>query len=112
MTSSTVSAPYDPRRTSSSAAATIRSRLCCLDCRISALCAVAIRRHVSRKLTQCDTQCNVRDQVSGRLGMRGGALAAAVLALALVLPAAAGARKATLAKDGRPNILVVMKIGR
>ena len=40
--------------------------------------------------------------------MRGGALAAAVLALVLLLPAAAGARKATLAKDGRPNILVVM----
>src|SRR3989440_12937007 len=35
-------------------------------------------------------------------------IAIAALALVLLLPAAAGARKVRLAKDGRPNILVVM----
>src|SRR2546423_1636504 len=62
-------------------------------------------RHGTRKLTPCDTHCSVA-HVSGRPGIRAAAVAA--VAMLLSLPSAAGARQATAARDGRPNILVVM----
>src|SRR4051795_5074736 len=52
-------------------------------------------------LTRCDTRCTVAP-------MRSWLTAAAVLTVLLGLPAAAAARPASAAKDGRPNILVVM----
>ena len=77
----------------------------------------ASRRTIIQKLTPCDTACTFALAVSARgsVHVSGGWIAAsagtpALLAAlaALALPAGAGARPASAAKDGRPNILVVM----